>query len=167
MCSENERTKHCNTPGVSRPRAETPAAAQPLWRVIRRPQRRHSTRSMLPPAPKPNRPLITRTSRHPNQQTTRPRICDNLLCLAPDISPRLVRVYFNHVRFWWLLLNHLVVSFHGSHRKDYSQNDSQKAQRPPVSQCPLTTASSAGRCNTSVKSLCRSFKFQRLTWPFV
>ena len=28
-------------------------------------------------------------------------------------------------------------------------------------------ASSTGRCNTSVKSFCRSFKLQRLTGPFV
>ena len=30
-----------------------------------------------------------------------------------------------------------------------------------------TSASSTGRCNTSVKSFCRSFKLQRLTGPFV
>ncbi len=29
------------------------------------------------------------------------------------------------------------------------------------------TAASTGRCNTSVKSLCRRFELQRFTWPFV
>ena len=31
----------------------------------------------------------------------------------------------------------------------------------------LSTAISAGRCNTSVKSLCRGFKLQGLSWSFV
>ena len=41
-----------------------------------------------------------------------------------------------------------------------------KVSLPPASY-KLTVASSTGRCNTSVKSFCRSFKLQRLTGPFV
>ena len=33
--------------------------------------------------------------------------------------------------------------------------------------CPAVSAISTGRCNTSVKSFCRSFEPQRFTWPFV
>src|SRR5450830_1210539 len=33
--------------------------------------------------------------------------------------------------------------------------------------CPLLDASSTGRCNTGVKSLCWAFELQGLTWPFV
>src|ERR1017187_7910772 len=33
--------------------------------------------------------------------------------------------------------------------------------------CPLLDAGSTGRCNTGVKSLCRGFELQGLTWPFV
>jgi hypothetical protein len=33
--------------------------------------------------------------------------------------------------------------------------------------CPLSAAGSTGRRNTGVKSLCRGFKLQGLTWPFV
>src|SRR3974390_643473 len=32
---------------------------------------------------------------------------------------------------------------------------------------PLWAATSAGRCNTGVKSLCRGFELQGLAWPFV
>src|SRR5476651_1375738 len=34
-------------------------------------------------------------------------------------------------------------------------------------ECPLSGASSTGRCNTGVKSLCWGFEFQSLAWPFV
>src|SRR5271170_6721645 len=34
-------------------------------------------------------------------------------------------------------------------------------------QCPLMVAGSTGRRNTGAKSLCRGFKLQGLTWPFV
>src|SRR3974390_3323873 len=33
--------------------------------------------------------------------------------------------------------------------------------------CPFLIATSAGRCNTGVKSLCRGFELQGLAWPFV
>src|ERR1035441_3088312 len=33
--------------------------------------------------------------------------------------------------------------------------------------CPLMTASSTGRCNTGVKSLCWGFELQGLTWSFI
>ena len=37
---------------------------------------------------------------------------------------------------------------------------------PPV-ELTRGGAISTGRCNTSVKSFCRSFEPQRFTWPFV
>src|SRR5450759_4773773 len=33
--------------------------------------------------------------------------------------------------------------------------------------CPLLDAGSTGRCNTGVKSLCRGFELQGLTWSFI
>src|SRR3974377_1248376 len=42
-----------------------------------------------------------------------------------------------------------------------------EASSPSPSQCPLCLASSTGRRNTSVKSLCWGFKSQGLAWSLV
>ncbi len=55
----------------------------------------------------------------------------------------------------------------GKSSHDMDNKDNEIAHLSILARTTKPSASSTGRCNTSVKSFCRSFKLQRLTGPFV